>query len=98
MPAASITRAAIFFAGATAVSACSSSPPVAVLYGPVQIDAGETTDSGTARDGAKSGFPDGTTGILYGPVQLDSGHVEKDAGRVGFPDGEIGILYGPAPH
>jgi hypothetical protein len=84
MPAASITRAAIFFAGATAVSACSSTttPPVGVLYGPVQMDAGETKDGGETKDSGEA---------------KDSGE-KRDGGRTGFPDGAIGILYGPVPH
>jgi hypothetical protein len=82
--AAPMSRAAILFMGATAVSACSSSSssgPVAA-YGPAPVDSG-------AQDAAEDTNPV----ALYGPAMVDSG--AKDATEE--PDSGPMALYGPAP-
>jgi hypothetical protein len=62
-----LTRAAILFAGATAISGCSD--PVA-LYGPAPIDG----SSDAVQD---SNLPDVVT--LYGPGPVDAGPDARDA-------------------
>jgi hypothetical protein len=77
-----LSRAAILFASATAVVACSSSsstPP-------------GSTDSGSAADS----HVDGPV-ALYGPAPVDSGpEASPDAGSDAPFDGPV-ALYGPAP-
>jgi hypothetical protein len=71
-----LTRAALLFAGASTVNACSSTSPV-VFYGPAPIeDAGTdaasmdaSTNKGDASDGATSGV------VFYGPAPI-----REDAG------------------
>jgi hypothetical protein len=77
-----LTRAAILFAGATALTACSSEP--VALYGPAPVD-------GSAMDSAKDGEPV----ALYGPAPVDAGsdaNQMKDANT-----SDVVVLYGPAP-
>jgi hypothetical protein len=72
-----LTRAALIFAGASTVAACSSSSPV-VFYGPVVMedDAG-TSDAKSgldAGDASESGERDADASpvVFYGPVVIDS--------------------------
>jgi len=67
-PGRALTRAAILFAGATAVSACSSPEPVA-MYGPAPVDA--------SSDVKDSSLPDVVA--MYGPSPVDAGPDVSDA-------------------
>jgi hypothetical protein len=64
-----LTRAAILFAGAAAITGCSSEQPV-VMYGPAPVDA-----SSDANDA--SNLPDVVA--MYGPAIIDSGSDANDA-------------------
>lgn len=101
-PAAALTRAAILFAGATAVTACGPGsstadaasdtavgPDLAVLYGPAPTD---VAPAEAASDVVNS--PDIVA--MYGPAPVDAGPeatVDAAPGR----DGDPVVLYGPAP-
>lgn len=71
------SRAAILFAGAAVVGACSSTA-AAPLYGV------PTTDAGLEEDSGNNGQPEGGPVAMYGPAPVDSGldtgsDVENDA-------------------
>lgn len=74
------SRAAILFAGAAVVGACSSTAATP-LYGV------PTTDAGLEEDSGNNGQPEGGPVAMYGPAPVDSG---LDTGSDAENDAEAG--------
>ncbi len=88
-----LTRAAILFAGAAAVTACSPSSSGPTESKDAEADHGHAVAAyGVAviPDGGQEGFPDGGVSALYGVMAI------PDSGEEGFPDGGVMAAYGVA--